>query len=372
MLWLVDTLWIAYSGGTPVFDPHLAFLQVPVFTILLVASLTLIASLSCSLFEAVLYSITPTQIELLKHRKVSGANRLQRLRKNIEEPITAILTLNTIAHTLGAAWCGAIVAREYGDNAVGTFVAIFTFLLLIFTEIIPKSIGVRFAQKLGPYCAWPIQVMTWVTLPVARPAQFLMRRLMGGGEPEGPTETEVILFSRLAAAKGSVREEEHRWIENALRLDKLVARDIRTPQTVVEVLASSTLVSELRYSKLVHSRIPVVDGDDPERLKGLVYRRELFDAIAQGGDESRRVQDLMHPIHFVPETIPAHTLLSKFVSERRHMVAVTNKQGGFEGVVTLEDVLECMLGEEIVDEHDEHSDMQQHARDTATPGDEIN
>jgi CBS domain containing-hemolysin-like protein len=340
-----------------------------VITILIVASLTLLASLSCSLFEAVLYSITPTQIELLKHGKVSGARRLSRLRDNIEEPITAILTLNTIAHTLGAAWCGAIVAREYGDNSVGTFVAIFTLFLLVFTEIIPKSVGVKFAKKLGPYCAWPIQIMTWLMLPIARPAQFFMRKLMGGGEQEGPSKTELILFSRLAATKGGVREEEHRWIENALRLDKRVARDLLTPRTVVEVLATSTLVSELRYSKLIHSRIPVIDGTNPDRVRGVVYRRELFDAIANEADDSKRVEDLMHPIHFVPETIPANTLLSKFVSERRHMLAVADEHGGFMGVVTLEDVIESLLGEEIVDEHDEHSDLQHHAREIATTND---
>lgn len=335
------------------------------FTILLVAGLTLLASLSCSLFEAVLYSITPSQIELLKHRKVSGARKLESLRTHVEEPITAILTLNTIAHTLGAAWCGAMVAKTYGDNAVGTFVAIFTLLLLIFTEIIPKSVGVRFAKTLGPYCAWPIQLMTWITLPFAKPAQILMSRIVGKGEPEGPTEMEVILFSRLAATKGAVREEEHKWLENVLRLDKFVAGDILTPKSVVEVLKERTLVNEVPDSKLVHSRIPVVDDRNPERVIGLAFRRELFDLIAQGDAESKRVGEMMHQIHFVPDTMPAHTLLSKFVSERRHLFAVSNRQGDFEGVITLEDVLECMLGEQIVDEHDEKSDMRQHALESA-------
>lgn len=334
--------------------------------ILLVATVTLLASLACSLFEAVLYSITPSQLELLKHRRVPGASRLKRLKANIEEPITAILTVNTIAHTVGAAWCGAAVAEEFGSHAIGAFAALFTFLLLVFTEIVPKSVGVRFAVVLGPYCVWPIQLVTWVAWPVAKPAQLLMKRFMGEPQSRGPSETEVILFSRLAATNGSVRDEERRWIENALHLDKVVAGDLRTPRTVVESLPVDTLVSELRGSKLVHSRIPVLGSKDADRVEGLVYRREVFDAIAAGGDGTR-LGELMHPIHFVPASMPAHELLSKFVRERKHLVAVASEHGGFEGVVTLEDVLECLLGEKIVDEHDEFEDMQEHAMDKGRP-----
>ena len=122
-------------------------------TILLVGGITLFVSLSCSLFEAVLYSVTPSQIQLLKHRRVRGALRFERLRANMEEPIAGILTVNTIAHTAGSAWCGAAVAEEFGSNALGIFAALFTFLLLVFTEIVPKSVGVRFAAVLAPYCA---------------------------------------------------------------------------------------------------------------------------------------------------------------------------------------------------------------------------
>jgi len=333
-----------------------------VTTIILVASVTLLASLSCSLFEAVLYSVTPSQVQLLKQRRIPGALRLERLRKNIEEPIAGILTVNTIAHTVGAAWCGAVVAEEFGSNAVGAFAALFTFLLLIFTEILPKSIGVRFAVPLGPACAWPIQWMTWIAWPIAKPSQLLMKRMMGSSHSAGPSEAEVILFSRLAASSGSVRDEERRWIENALRLDKVVAWDLRTPRTVVETLPLDTHVGDLRDSKLVHSRVPVIDGKNADSVAGVIFRRELFDAIAVGNDEAR-LSDLLHPLHFVPASMPAHELLSKFVRERKHMVAVANEHGGFEGVVTLEDVLECLLGERIVDEHDEHDDMRQHAKD---------
>lgn len=329
--------------------------------IVLVGGVTLLASLSCSLFEAVLYSVTPSQVQLLKQRRVPGARRLERLRNNIEEPIAGILTINTIAHTAGAAWCGAAVGREFGSSAVGAFAALFTFLLLVFTEILPKSIGVRFAPTLGPYCAWPIQWMTWIAWPIGKPSQLLMHRIMGSAEDEGPSEAEVILFSKLAASSGSVREEERRWVENALRLDRVVAGDLCTPRTVVEALPVDSRVGDHRDSKLIHSRIPLTETKDGEKVVGLLYRRELFDAIAAHSDDTR-LRELMHPLPFVPASTAAHKLLSRFVKERRHMVAVANENGGFEGVVTLEDVLECLIGEEIVDEHDEHEDMQVHAK----------
>jgi len=337
-----------------------------VTTVFLVGGFTLLASFLCSLFEAVLYSVTPSQIELLRHRRVQGAQRLAQLRSNIEEPIAGILTINTVAHTVGSTWCGAAIGEELGSNAVGVFAAVFTFLMLTFTEIVPKSFGVRFAPVLGIYCAWPIQLMTWAAWPVARPAQIVMRRLMGDAPSAGPSEAEVIQFSKLAAAHGAVRDEERTWIENALRLDAVTAGDIRTPRTVVETLPLDASLNELGRSNLVHSRIPVTDGKEADCVAGLVYRREVFDAIVAQGDR-KRVQDIMHPIGFVPMSMPAHKLLSKFVRERKHIVAVTNEYGGFEGVVTLEDVLECLLGQEIVDEHDEHEDLQQHARERA-PG----
>ena len=138
-----------------------------------------------SLFEAVLYSITPSQLELLKKDGARGANRLAGLRADVEEPIAAILTINTIAHTVGAAWCGAMVGEAFGSRAVGIFAAVFTFLVLALTEIIPKSVGVRFADTLGPFVAWPIQAMVWIAWPVARPAKAAMRALTGRRAAQG-------------------------------------------------------------------------------------------------------------------------------------------------------------------------------------------
>ncbi len=327
--------------------------------IVIVASTTLLASFLCSLFEAALYSITPSQVEVLKKKGARGSRRLARLREDVEGPIAAILTVNTIAHTVGAAWCGAMVGEHFGSAAVGIFAAIFTVLVLAVTEIIPKSLGVRYAVTLGPMIVWPLQVMIWSVWPIVWVAERSMRLLTGHAGPAEPSEEEVVLFSRMAERGGSVRKEEHRWVENALLLDRATAGDLRTPRTVVHMLSADQRVGEVvEGGSWAHSRVPVTDGGDPDRVIGVVHGREVF-AAAVAGRQSDLLRDLMHPIEFVPETMRAHELLNLFLQERKHMVAVADEYGGFEGVVTLEDVLECLLGQEIVDEADEIEDMQE-------------
>ncbi|QDV08816.1 Hemolysin C [Planctomycetes bacterium Poly30] len=342
--------------------------------ILLVAGSTLVASFLCSLFEAVLYSVTPSQIEVLKKSGSKGALRLAELRSDVEEPIAAILTINTVAHTIGSAVCGALVAERYGadhPNAVAVFAAIFTFLVLGLTEIIPKSMGVRYARRLGPVVAMPIQWMVWISYPIARPSKAVMQLLTGGEGPAGPSEDELVLFSELAKSSGGVRPEENRWVRNALRLDQSTASDLRTPRPVVTILdADATVADATRDPKTwVHSRIPVAENGDPDRIIGVVYRRDVFTSALQE-DGGLALRKIMQPLTFVPETTPAHELLSEFISKRRHMVAVVDEYGGFEGVVTLEDVLEQLLGQEIVDEFDEHDDMQEIARERLSGSDE--
>lgn len=330
--------------------------------ILLVAGATLFASFLCSLFEAALYAVRTSQIEEMRAAGVPGAERIARLRADVEEPIAAILTINTVAHTIGATWCGAMVGELLGSAAVGVFAAIFTVLVLALTEIVPKSIGVRWAGPLAPRLALGIQLMVWIAWPVARPARAMMRRI-SGGDSEGPSENEVVLFARQAARGGAVRREERRWVENALRLDQVTAGELRTPRTVVESLSADATVAEATAdpSRWTHSRVPLAEGGDVDQLMGQVYRREVFDARV-AGREDIALRELVHPLRFVPETMPAHELLDLFIEQRSHMVAVLDEYGGFEGLVTLEDVLEALLGEEIVDETDEHSDMQEHAR----------
>ncbi len=332
--------------------------------IIIVASLTLLASFLCSLFEAVLYSITPSQIGVLVAQKRRGSRRLAKLREDVEAPIAAILTVNTIAHTAGAAWCGALVGKEYGSASVGLFAAIFTVLVLALTEIIPKSLGVRYANSLATRIVWPLQIMIWSVWPIVWLAEKAMG-LLGGKENPGPSEDEVVVVSGLATEGGAMREEEHRWVENALALDKVTAKNLLTPRTVVETLDADMPLEQIaeKITTWNHSRVPITEGGNPDNAVGLVHRREVLDALLSpdhGNDLILR--DLAHPLLFVPETMRGHELLQHFLTKRVHLVAVTDEYGGFEGVVTLEDVLESLLGEDIVDEYDEEQNLQHLAR----------
>ncbi|GJM22397.1 MAG: hypothetical protein DHS20C15_23120 [Planctomycetota bacterium] len=317
------------------------------------------ASFLCSLFEAALYSITPSQLGVLRASGRPGAERLAHLRADVESPIAAILTVNTVAHTVGAAWCGALVSELYGSEALGVFAALFTVAVLLVTEIVPKSLGVRYATTLAPKIVWPLQLMIWSTWPVVWLARHAMRWL-SGGDAGGPSEDEIVVLSKLAAQGGAVRREEHRWVTNALALDQLSAAELRTPRTVVEVFDAETTVSEAvaMGAAWVHSRVPLVEHGDPDKLLGLVLRRDVFEAALRSTDAELRLVDLARPLPVVPGSKRGHELLRQFIEERTHLLAVVDEYGGFEGVVTLEDVLERLLGKQIVDEHDEVHDMQ--------------
>jgi CBS domain containing-hemolysin-like protein len=347
------------ASSPKVFTPGPAA-HAQVLPILIIAGLTLLASFFCSLSEAALYSLSPARIAVLQQRGSKSAKRLAKMRENIEDPIAAILTINTIAHTIGSAWCGALVGQVYGSKAVGMFAAVFTVLVLALTEIIPKSLGVRYAHKLGPQIALPLQVMIWAVYPIVWIARKAMHVLAGTSGPVHPSEDEVITTAGLAAKGGQMRHEEHRWVQNALRLDRVTAGDLMTPRSVVEALPADTPVNIIleRADQWIHSRTPVTSGTSLDQVIGLVHRREVADSALLVPDAHLVLRDLLRPIQRVPNHLPAHQLLELFLKTRAHMVAVTDVDDRFEGVVTLEDVLECMLGAEIVDEYDQTTNMQ--------------
>ncbi|MFT7669665.1 MAG: CBS domain containing-hemolysin-like protein [Planctomycetota bacterium] len=333
--------------------------------IIIVASLTLLASFFCSLFEAVLYAIPPARVDVLRREGGKTGEELAKLKADVEEPIAAILTINTIAHTVGAAWCGAMVGDLFGSAAVGIFAAIFTVLVLAFTEIVPKSFGVQHANKLALFVVRPIKIMIWSVWPIVWVAKRAMHAVAGESGPYSPSEDDVMAASMLSAKGGKVRGEEAQWVRNALMLDRVTAADLRTPRTVVHSYPADTPLRELiaEAPNWIHSRVPITEAGGLDEVAGKVYRREVYDRLLLEPETTLTLRDLAHPIEFVPDTLPAHELLQLFLSKRMHLVALKDEYGGFDGVVTLEDVLESLLGQEIVDEHDEVADMQALARE---------
>jgi CBS domain containing-hemolysin-like protein len=340
--------------------PH----DVDMMLIVIVVGVSLLTSFFCSLLEACLLSISRSQIETLRRRKDPRGELLAQLRNRMDESIVTILIANTVANTLGAAWAGALIQERYGNTWLGVFSGGFTGAVLFFGEIVPKSLGVRFAPVLAPTVALPLRAMVWCMMPLTKICVLLTRMWQKGGSGASHgTVDDIISLAHLVHHQGEIEEREASWVANVLQLDDVTAEDLMTPNPVVArvPVAMKTGETTLDADHWRFSRLPVCADDDPDRILGVVHRRKVFDALARDRFEVT-IGELMEPPVFVREDVNAHELLERFLNTRRHLFCVTNAEGQFVGVVTLEDVLECLLGEEIVDETDLHEDMQALAR----------
>lgn len=332
-------------------------------TLITAVSLALIVSAICSLCEAVLYSLTASQIEMLKKSGHSSAIILQELRADINEPITAILTLNTIANTIGASISGAAVAKLMGDDSLIWFSAIFTFTILVFSEIIPKTIGVTFAYKLAPVAAYPIKGMVILLKPIIWFCRLITSLLPTRKDEGNISAEELQTIAALSLESGGIEADEEKVINNILGLKTKIVREVMTPRTVTFSLDEHLTVEGAM--KMVirlgsHSRLPVYDSE-PDNVTGIVLRKDVLQAAAEGKTDLV-LSDLIHPVHFVPETAPLNRILIDFFDRRQHLFVVVDEYGSMTGVISLEDVIEEIVGREIVDETDRDKDMRELAR----------
>ena len=331
--------------------------------LVLAVGLAVLVSAFCSVAEAVLYSTPWSRIEHLRKSGRASGNILYQLRNNIEKPIAAILTLNTVANTAGAAVAGAAAARIFGRENMVCFAVAFTVLILVFSEILPKTLGVMYAESLSPALAKPLRLLVWLMSPVTWILELVGK--LARGKKKGPvhTEDDIRALVSLTRKAGILKPYEEMAIRNILSLDRKMVKDIMTPRTVIFSLPSHMTVNQARSEKSIwpNSRIPVFEHDDPEDIVGIVYRREVLEALADGRDDLR-IGDLMKPVRFVLETLTLDRLLIRFLGTRMHLCVVLDEYGGIAGVVSLEDVLEEILGKEIIDETDQVADMRALAR----------
>lgn len=330
--------------------------------LILAVGLAVLVSTFCSLAEAALYSLPISKIEKIKKRKPRRGAALEALRKNVEEPITAILTLNTVAHTAGAAVAGWAWAALYGEHTLWMFTVVFTIIILIISEILPKTVGVVYNEQIGPPLAPLLRWLVWVFKPAVVALGFLGRLVRGKNSAPEHSEADIMAIASLTRRSGIIKPYEEQSIKNILLLDDKTVEEIMTPRTVVFSLPADMTVAEARdcHATWPHSRIPIY-ADDPEDIVGIAYRRQVFEALADDRDELR-LSDLMRPVRFVLENLALDKVLVKFLGSRTHMFVVLDEYGGVAGVVTLEDVLEEILGSEIVDETDQVVDMRELAR----------
>ncbi len=332
--------------------------------IISVLAVVLISAL-CSLFEAVVLASPLSHVEKLAEEGHPGGIIFRRLKQNVDRPLSAILSLNTIANTGGAAIAGAAFLRVYGTE--GGHDIIFqiglTFAVLFLSEVIPKTIGAVYCRQLTTWIARPLQALIFLLRPLIALTGLATQAISrGSDQAQAVSGEDLQSLARLGARTGTIEEAEARVIHNILSLKEKQARHVMTPRTVVFALAETSTVrsAQKEGGTWAHSRIPVY-ADEFEDIVGMVMRRDILAALANDRDEVQ-LSVLMRPVHFVSESTGLDRILDTFLEKRQHLFIVIDEYGGLAGVVTLEDVLEEILGQEIVDELDQVDDMRELAR----------
>ncbi|MCA9310214.1 MAG: HlyC/CorC family transporter [Phycisphaerales bacterium] len=319
--------------------------------------LALVVSFVCSLLEAIILSLDPGHVEKLARDKRRSGLILKRLRSHLDRPLAAILTMNTVANVVGSAGVGAEAGKQFGQEALGIAAAILTVCILIGSEIIPKALGATYARPLAPFAAYAIQGLIILLYPFVAVLRFISRHISSRAAIEGPTLEEIHLLAELGARAGTIQSRETRIIANILRLNAMQAADVMTPRVEVFALQKDRKVGEIARSDapIRFSRIPIY-AENRDEIIGIVLRSEIYKTCFDGHPEAT-LESIRKPVHFVPETQSIARLLETFIDRREHVVLVVNEYGGTEGLVTLEDAIETLLGVEIVDELDSVEDL---------------
>lgn len=327
-------------------------------------ALALLFSFLCSISEAVLLSLTPSYIEGLTGRRPRLARRLQRLKvEDIDRSLAAILTLNTIAHTVGAIGAGAKAVAVFGSAYFGAFSAAMTLAILILSEIVPKTIGAVFWRNLAGATAWFVQVLIWLLYPLIVVSERITRMIARGRTAHVFSRDELAAMASIGERSGKLAPGESRIVRNLVLLDRLSARDIMTPRPVITAVPERSTVAEAMdlLGERPFSRVPVY-RETIDQVTGFVLKHELLLDHAEGRDD-RPLTELRREMPSVPDGLPLRRLLEVLLeTHRAHIAMVIDEYGGTAGLVTLEDAVETLLGLEIVDEMDQHEDMQALAR----------
>lgn len=349
------------------------------FLLLLFFFVSIFFSFLCSVLEAVLLSVTPSYIGSQVEQGTRTGKLLQLYKKDIDRPLSAILTLNTIAHTVGAIGVGAQAGKLYGAHFFEIFgfrlsyesiiAVIMTLAILLLSEIIPKTLGANNWKALSPFTVKTIKGLLFVLSPLVALSQFITKRLKTDKDSPVLSRADFLTMTRIGESSGALEKQESQIIKNLLEFEHLVVKDIMTPRSVAFLVPEKMSVAdylELPQSALF-SRVPVYRRDKDDII-GLVLKDEVLGAMALGQGE-RQMKDLMHGVDMVPDDLALPALFSALIQERKHLKVVRDEFGHCIGLVTMEDVIETLLGEEIMDESDKIADLQAHAKDLAEKGD---
>jgi CBS domain containing-hemolysin-like protein len=336
--------------------------------------LSIVFSFLCSIWEAVLLSITPSYAEVSYKKGTTTGKLLKAFKKDIDRPLAAILTLNTIAHTVGAIGVGSQAGKQFGNQdmvisgmtlpfSVEAFVgAVMTLAILILSEIIPKTIGANNWKQLSGFTVRSLNIIIYALYPLVWFSQFITKILKKDKEKSVLSRADFFAMAEIGEKEGIFRSNESKIIHNLLRLNTIRAKDIMTPRTVVKVADQETTIETFyeQNQRLQFSRIPIY-ADSKDHINGFVLKDEILSNIIKDNGQAP-LKDIIREIHIVNEQMPLPDLFNRMMEKREHIALVVDEFGGMAGIVTMEDVIETLLGIEIVDEQDNIEDMQMLAR----------
>ncbi len=317
--------------------------------LLIVIAVTLSVSAVCSLFEATLYSTRLATLEAAKnkgrHRK--AADRFWRMKKDVSAPTSAILILNTIANTAGATIAGMLAAREFGSGYMPLFSAFLTLAILMLSEIVPKTYGAVHWRSLWPFIAWPLAATQKALTPLVWLTRKFSNIWIAGDTAPSTTEEEVLAMIHLAASAGELTPLELELLTAVFNFDKVLCREVMVPRNEVAFLKRSwSLAESLAYArKTLHTRYPVCDTSFDAPI-GIIHLKDLL-----GAEDDLPIESVARPARAVPETMPIPRLLREMQSSHDHMAVVIDEHGSAVGIVTLENILEQIVGS-VQDEFD--------------------
>jgi CBS domain containing-hemolysin-like protein len=319
-------------------------------------------SFICSLLEAIIMSTTMADIQALKRRHPRLGELLEMLKQDVGQTISAILTLNTIANTLGSMLVGSLAAHLLNDTQLGILTGALTLAILVISEVLPKSLGVAYRTTLQAYVVYPLVWLRRLLLPVTYLSNLVVRPFIPVKHDSHESDEEIILLAERGAQQGTLSKSESSIITNALALDDIRVSEIMTPRTVVTALRKSATIGEVfrEFPNLPFGRLPVF-GKNLDDITGLARRRDLLKAKANDQDLAL-VESVMHEIHFIPQTVTVANALQVFLKTQQQLLVVVDEFGSTAGVVTMEDVMEQLLGREIFEKDDVAVDMRELAR----------
>ncbi|MGB0868411.1 MAG: CNNM domain-containing protein [Flavobacteriales bacterium] len=342
-------------------------------TLILFGLISIAFSFLCSIWEAVLLSISPSYIKRLETENPAISKTVAEFKKDIDRPLSAILTLNTIAHTVGAILVGNKAGELYGEESLNLFgltsisyvslvASIMTLLILFASEIIPKTIGANNWKALTPFTVRSVNIIVFVLTPLVWLSNLLTKMLKKDKEKSIFSKNDFSAMTDVMHESGGIIQEDHTFIKNVLNFDEMKAEDVMTPKPVMFIAEETQSLEDFYKTndKMPYSRIPIYNSKE-DNITGFILRNDVLIHMIEG-NSSESLSSIKKEIQFISDDTPLRTIFTLLSQQTNHLAVIVNKYGSVIGLISLEDIIETLLGFEIVDETDSVSDLQQLAK----------